>query len=197
MEPTGDGTRLIDASSSGADAKIHFGRATAPLWTSGRVGAALALGGPAQETYAAASEYPQAEGDALSVVAWVYARARPRWASIAKNWAGGRRGSWPVPLRTLRRRRRARSAHGRRSRKGSGRARHNFPCRSTPGTTSPLSPMATELRLYRNGRQVASTALPQAASRPPHQGAGNRHQAESLRRCTGRARFQHVGRPPR
>ncbi len=91
MEPTGDGTQLIDASASGADAKIHFGRATAPLWTSGRVGAALALGGPAQETFAAASEYPQAEGDSMSVAAWVYARARPRWASIAKNWAGGSR----------------------------------------------------------------------------------------------------------
>jgi hypothetical protein len=91
MEPTGDGTRLVDASPSGADAMIHFGRATAPVWTSGRVGAALALGGPAQETYAAASEYPQAEGDELSVAAWVYARARPRWASIAKNWAGGSR----------------------------------------------------------------------------------------------------------
>ncbi len=89
MEPTGDGTRLIDASASGANAKIHFGRATAPVWTAGRVGAALTLGGPAQETYAAASEYPQAEGDALTVAAWVYARARPRWASIAKNWAGG------------------------------------------------------------------------------------------------------------
>ncbi len=89
MEPTGDGTRLIDASTSGANAKIHFGRAKAPVWTAGRVGAALTLGGPAQETYAAASEYPQAEGDALTVAAWVYARARPRWASIAKNWAGG------------------------------------------------------------------------------------------------------------
>jgi hypothetical protein len=90
MEPTGDGTRLIDASMDGtADATIHFGRATAPVWTAGRVGAALMLGGPAQGTYAAASQYPQAEGDALSAVAWVCARSRPRWASIAKNWAGG------------------------------------------------------------------------------------------------------------
>ena len=29
------------------------------------------------------------EGDTISVVGWVYARSRPRWASIAKNWAGG------------------------------------------------------------------------------------------------------------
>ena len=89
MEPTGDGTRLLDSSPRGADATIHLGRATAPVWTSGRVGAALALGGPAQGTYAAASQYPQAEGDAVTVVAWIYARSRPRWASIAKNWAGG------------------------------------------------------------------------------------------------------------
>jgi hypothetical protein len=89
MEPSGDGTQLADASANGANARIHFGRATTPLWTSGRVGAALALGGPSQGTYAAASEYRQAEGEELSGVAWVFARSRPRWASIAKNWAGG------------------------------------------------------------------------------------------------------------
>jgi hypothetical protein len=53
------------------------------------VGAALALGGPAQQTYASASRYPQAKGNSMSVAAWIYARSRPRWASIAKNWAGG------------------------------------------------------------------------------------------------------------
>ncbi len=89
MEPTSDGTQLIDTSGSGADAKIHFGRENMPVWTAGKVGAALTLGGPAQQTYASANQYPQAEGDTLSVVGWVYARSRPRWASIAKNWAGG------------------------------------------------------------------------------------------------------------
>ena len=89
MEPSSDGTRLIDSSVNGADAMIHFGRHNVPVWTTGKLGAALTLGGPSQQTYASASEYPQAEGDTLSVVAWVYARSRPRWASIAKNWAGG------------------------------------------------------------------------------------------------------------
>src|SRR5262249_29471051 len=89
MEPTGDGTRLIDASGNGADATIPFGRATSPVWTTGRVGAALRLGGPSQQTYASVAKYPQAPGDTISVVAWIYARSRPRWASIAKNWAGG------------------------------------------------------------------------------------------------------------
>jgi Concanavalin A-like lectin/glucanases superfamily/FecR protein len=89
MEPTGDGTQLLDASGSRANATLHVGRASAPVWTTGKVGAALRLGGPAQQTYASVDQYPQATGDKLSVVAWVYARSRPRWASIAKNWAGG------------------------------------------------------------------------------------------------------------
>jgi hypothetical protein len=89
MEPSGDGTQLLDASGSRANATINLGRASSPVWTAGKVGAALRLGGPAQQTYAFVDEYPQATGDKLSVVAWVYAHSRPRWASIAKNWAGG------------------------------------------------------------------------------------------------------------
>ncbi len=101
MEPTIDGAHLADVSGNGADATIHFGRAKAPVWTSGKVGSALRLGGPSQQTYASVDEYPQASGDTLSVVAWVYARSRPRWASIAKNWAGGAndRGQFHFGLR--------------------------------------------------------------------------------------------------
>lgn len=101
MEPTEDGRHLADFSGNGAEATIHLGRAKAPVWTSGKVGSAFKLGGPAQQTYAVAPEYPQATGDTLSVVAWVYARSRPRWASIAKNWAGGAsdRGQFHFGLR--------------------------------------------------------------------------------------------------
>jgi hypothetical protein len=89
MEPTGDGTRLIDSSVNAADAKIHPGHGNMPVWTAGKVGAALTLGGPAEQTFASADKYPQTTNNTLSVAAWVYARSRPRWASIAKNWAGG------------------------------------------------------------------------------------------------------------
>jgi hypothetical protein len=89
MEPTGDGTQLIDSSRRPADATIHIGRGKMPVWTAGKVGAAFTLGGPAEQTYAAAQVYRQTDGDKLSVVAWIYAKSRPRWASIAKNWAGG------------------------------------------------------------------------------------------------------------
>lgn len=89
MEPCSDGSRLVDSGPAGAHAKIHPGRAKSPVWTAGKFGAAFELGGTAMQTYAAAASYPQAEGDEISVVGWVYARSRPRWASIAKNWAGG------------------------------------------------------------------------------------------------------------
>jgi Concanavalin A-like lectin/glucanases superfamily len=89
MEPSGNGTFLKDLGPHGVDAQIFFGHTSEPVWAPGKVGLALALGGPAQQTYASAELYPQAEGDQLSVVAWVNATSRPRWASIAKNWAGG------------------------------------------------------------------------------------------------------------
>jgi hypothetical protein len=56
MEPTGDGTQISDASGNGANATLHIGRAMAPVWTAGKVGAALRLGGPAQETYASVEQ---------------------------------------------------------------------------------------------------------------------------------------------
>lgn len=88
MEPVGDGRTLVDQSKGGADAKVVLGKAISPVWVAGKVGAALELGGPSRETYAYAPRYPQATDNQLTVVAWVYARTRPRWASIAKNWAG-------------------------------------------------------------------------------------------------------------
>lgn len=43
--------------------------------------------------------YPQTDGDAISVIAWVYAESRARWASIAKNWATPDRGRFNFGLR--------------------------------------------------------------------------------------------------
>lgn len=88
MEPTDNGARLKDFARGRADAVINFGNAKEPVWAPGKVGLALALGGPAQQTYASAASYCQTEGDELTVAAWVRASSRPRWASIAKNWAG-------------------------------------------------------------------------------------------------------------
>lgn len=89
MEPTSDETLVQDISGSDATAFVFPGKASRPIWMAGIFGTALDFGGPAQGTFAAAKWYPQTENGQLSVVAWVYARSRPRWASIVKNWAGG------------------------------------------------------------------------------------------------------------
>jgi hypothetical protein len=86
MEPSGDGAVLKDSSKSGADAQIHKSAAACFPWTGGKVGAALELKGPAEQTFAVADDYPKATENQLSVIAWVYAESRPQWASIAKNW---------------------------------------------------------------------------------------------------------------
>ncbi len=89
MEPSKDGTMLLDSAGGEYHARIKFGRRNQPIWTMGRIGSAFCLGGPSEKTYASVDRYPQAQGNELSAAAWVYARSRPRWASIAKNWAGG------------------------------------------------------------------------------------------------------------
>lgn len=99
MEPTTDGLTLSDASGHNADGRIELGTSAAGVWAAGRIGAALRLGGPAQQRYGVVPVYPQADGDAISVVAWVNAASRPRWASIAKNWAGTERGQFHFGLR--------------------------------------------------------------------------------------------------
>lgn len=88
MEPAGDGAILRDACPTRSDARISFGNAKESVWAAGKVGLAFSMGGPAQQTFAVAADYPKTQGDELSVVAWVMAKSRPRWGSIAKNWAG-------------------------------------------------------------------------------------------------------------
>ncbi len=71
--------------------KLHDGRVVpgrnASPWITGRPGPALRLGGSEAGAYAVVPDYPIAEAGEITVCAWVYAESRPRWASIAKNWA--------------------------------------------------------------------------------------------------------------
>ncbi|MCA9258470.1 MAG: FecR domain-containing protein [Planctomycetales bacterium] len=87
MEPGPDGRTLYDSSDARADAVVVPGKTTDPVWAAGKVGVAFETGGPSEQTYAYASAYPQSPDGRITVVAWVYANARTRWASIAKNWA--------------------------------------------------------------------------------------------------------------
>ena len=88
MRLTPDDTRLVDVSGRHLDGRIVRGtseRMAAP----GKIGGGLRLGGPTTRSYAIVPDFPRASS-ALTVCAWVRAESRPRWASIAKNWAKDR-----------------------------------------------------------------------------------------------------------
>ncbi len=59
-------------------------------WVAGRIGGALTFRGPGLNDYVRVPNYPKSTA-AMSASAWVWADARPVWASIVKNWssAGG------------------------------------------------------------------------------------------------------------
>lgn len=99
MEPADDGLTLYDASGNGAHGHVETGFVRGGVWAAGQIGTALRLGGAAVQRYAIVPSYPQTDGNALSVIAWVYAESRPRWASIAKNWATPNRGQFNFGLR--------------------------------------------------------------------------------------------------
>ena len=85
MGPTHDSTLLRERTRQ-RDGKIVLGHSSTP-WGPGRMGVALRLGGREAGTFAFVPNVPIATNNQLSVCAWVFAESRPRWASIAKNWA--------------------------------------------------------------------------------------------------------------
>ncbi len=124
MEPTGDGLQLArflrqrrrrhDSLWTGDDAGLDCGARSAPrsAWADRH-----------KQRMQRQVSILRRTATRLSVVAWVYARSRPRWASIAKNWAGGNERPRAVSLRTVSRWRRTRSTHCRWRRPRSRRSR--------------------------------------------------------------------------
>ena len=55
-------------------------------WLPGCFGSSLHLRGPSFGDYATLPSFRRPAGNTLSVVAWVFAESRPRWASIVKRW---------------------------------------------------------------------------------------------------------------
>ncbi|MDP3069845.1 MAG: LamG-like jellyroll fold domain-containing protein [Opitutaceae bacterium] len=94
MRITPEATLLLDVTRSQLNGRIVLG-SSQHAFATGRIGAGLRLGGPAPRSYAYVPDFPKAPAAALTVCAWVRAESRPRWASIAKNWAkdvGSNRG---------------------------------------------------------------------------------------------------------
>jgi hypothetical protein len=86
MEPTLDGHSLSDVGSSRAIGRVVPGPGHGTSWFPGRFGSSLRLRGPGHGDYALIPFRREMVGETMSVVAWVLAESRPRWASILKRW---------------------------------------------------------------------------------------------------------------
>jgi hypothetical protein len=89
---------IHDAGPIGIPASIVRGESEGTPWTVGRIGSALQFGGPSVKDYAVVPDYPKTTNGTLSVVAWVFAKSRPRSATIVKNWAGDEHGQFHFGL---------------------------------------------------------------------------------------------------
>lgn len=58
----------------------------ASQWVRGQIGGALNFRGPGFGDYVLVPDYPKPTSN-LTISAWIWAEARPTWASIVKNWA--------------------------------------------------------------------------------------------------------------
>jgi hypothetical protein len=93
MRIMSDNTMLKDGAPFNHDGKIILGRSLNP-WVTGRVGSALKLRGTKTDSYAMVPNWPLMTNNTISLFAWVKANSRPRWASIAKNWAINPKGNF-------------------------------------------------------------------------------------------------------
>jgi hypothetical protein len=123
-------------------------------WVAGRIGGALNFGGPAAAHYVSVPTYPKPT-TAMSASAWVWADARPTWATIVKNWGGATAGQFHFGLQDtggdLSNFLQTRAGATPNTREGA----------ATPLPTNSWQHVAftadgTTLRLYRNGIQVGS-----------------------------------------
>ncbi|TWT78907.1 FecR protein [Planctomycetes bacterium CA13] len=87
MELTDDGRTLLDQGAINTPGTIVGGQMLSPPFAAGRLANALRLGGPETRAYAVVAEYVPAANNQISVFAWVRAKSRARWGAIAKNWA--------------------------------------------------------------------------------------------------------------
>ncbi len=94
----GTGALLIDNSGNDNNGALNNFPDDDSQWVSaGRIGGALNFRGPANGEFVKVDRYPQS-GGTMSVSAWVWADARPQWATVIKNWADAIAGQFHFGL---------------------------------------------------------------------------------------------------
>lgn len=155
MAPSTNGLTLVDQSGNGLHAQIMSSETDRPLFGRGRLGSAFKMRGPRARTHAVVRNYPKTTNSQLSLVAWVRAESRPRWASIAKNWGEGELGQFHFGLldHTGELEIRIRGP-----KRGGSRVQDTKPFPIGVWQHVAFVADGETLRLYRNGREVGSTS---------------------------------------
>ncbi|EDM27709.1 hypothetical protein LNTAR_20923 [Lentisphaera araneosa HTCC2155] len=86
MEMSKDGSTLSDWSTYKNDASANRIAHKNNLLVRGKSGNALHLSGANHKGFLYVPDYPKSPLGEITVSAWVYAKSRPSWATIVKNW---------------------------------------------------------------------------------------------------------------
>jgi len=86
MAPGHDGLSLMDLTGHGHHAQAVNYKSSQPNWAPGVFGMAAEFDGPGTQWGYIIPNFKKIESESFTVMAWIYARSRPQWASIAKNW---------------------------------------------------------------------------------------------------------------
>src|SRR3954447_14138458 len=82
-----NGAVALDSTTNANHGALNNFPADNSQWEAGRIGGALNFRGPANADYVRVTNYPKPT-TGMTASAWVWADARPTWASILKNWGG-------------------------------------------------------------------------------------------------------------
>jgi len=192
-KPTGDRFLVFDSAAGGHHGQLRLGNdfGGSPYWN-GRFGDSLNFRGPYVSDRVIVPDYPKTTNDRLTVSAWVLAAGRPEWAMIASNWGEevDRTGQFHISLYpvdgdlvacvTQRDGRRIELREG-----------ENYPFPLGVWQHVAIVADGAMLRLYRNGKEVASAACEGILREmlPPGLGIGCRTNTEGTE-----AQFNDMGR---
>ena len=68
------------------------------FFVQGKFGSAIRISGANKKSYIYVPDYPKTKNSEITVMAWVYAKSRPEWATIMKNWTDQHKGQYHFGL---------------------------------------------------------------------------------------------------
>ena len=68
------------------------------FFVQGKFGSAIKISGANKQAYIYVPDYPKTKDSQITAMAWIYAKSRPKWATIMKNWTDKNKGQYHFGL---------------------------------------------------------------------------------------------------